>query len=45
MRVTRILRGALDIYKCDFIYEYSEILKDWVGYPDKWYEFKTRKSA
>ena len=40
MRVTKIQRGALGIYRNEFIYEYSEILKSWVGWPDKWYRLR-----
>lgn len=42
MRVNRWIRGSLGVYKNEYVYEYSEILRDWVGYPLKWYELKTR---
>ncbi len=42
MKVNKILRGSLGIYKNEWIFEYSEILREWIGYPAKWYEAGTR---
>lgn len=42
IKMNKFIKGALGIYKYEFIYEYSEILNDWIGYPAKWYELKTQ---
>lgn len=42
VEVNRYLRGSLGIYKNEYIYEYSDILREWVGYPKKWYELRTK---
>lgn len=42
IKMNRWIKGRLGIYKNEFVYEYSEILKEWVGYPVKWYEIKMR---
>lgn len=36
--MNKILRGTLGIYKCEMIYEYSEITNSWWMIPIKWYE-------
>ncbi len=38
MRINKIMKGSFGAFKGVFIYEYSEILKEWIGYPEKWYE-------
>lgn len=40
MKVNRIIRGGLGVYKFEYVYEYSEIMKEWIGYPVKWYEMR-----
>ncbi len=37
MKMNKIIRGGLGIYKCEMIFEYSEVLQNWVMWPTKWY--------
>jgi hypothetical protein len=42
MKMNKFIRGSFGIYKNEWIYEYSEIMQEWIGWPAKWYELKTK---
>ena len=42
MKMSKMLRGALGIYKCEMIYEYSDVTGSWWMMPVRWYEARAK---
>jgi hypothetical protein len=45
MKMNKIIRGRLGIYKCEMIYEYSNVTNSWWVMPLKCYEMECREHA
>jgi len=43
MKMNKIIRGALGIYKCEMVYEYSEVSGIWWMMPESWYAARGAK--